>query len=253
MTARIPSFENTGALDRAPISVPEISPAESVVASPKTLEIDGRLRDFVIHALRDLVGRAASAREVEGWVGQLASGASRATLASCLLNSSERRDRWVQRMYQRYLKRPATHDMLRYWSEQLGARRTQEEVLAGILSSPEYLALHGQRHDQFVRALYRDCSAHRPSNEEVDAWVGLIDSACASRMSVAFQFISAEEFRRRTIREWYLNYLEREPDHDAVAYCLEQLKAGISPERVQAEILASREYFNRAIRFAQAS
>ena len=96
------------------------------------------------HALRDLLGRPAREAETEGWVRQLSSGVSRATLATCLLNSGERREQWVTRMYWRFLKRAPTLEMLRYWSDQLSARRSQEEVL-GVLGSPEYLALYGAK------------------------------------------------------------------------------------------------------------
>lgn len=242
MTTGIQTPEIANAADNRPQVVPLPDPQ---VVSP--------VRRYVAHALRDLLGRAAVAAEVEGWTRQLDSGVSRATLASCLLNSTERRDRWVTRMYERFLKRAPNHEMLRYWSEQLASRRSQEEVLSGILSSPEYLEMNGQRHDQFVRALYRDLSSERPSNEDVDAWVGLLDSASASRTCIAHLFVTTDEFRRRMIREWYLNYLDREPDREAIAYSLEQLKIGHSAERVQAEILATREYYQRTLRLSRAS
>jgi hypothetical protein len=209
-----------------------------------------RLQRFVAGAVKDLLGRPAREGEIAAWVAQLSSGVSRTTLATCLLNTPERRERMVRRYYERYLKKPPALDILHYWCDMLPAGRSQEEVLAGILSSPEYVATVGPKNEHYVRALYRDAIGQRPAADEIDSWVGLLDSGSASKTAVAYQFLTGDDFRRRLVREWYLIYLEREPDRDDVEFSVEQLRLGHSAEMVQAKILATKEYFSRAVRKA---
>jgi hypothetical protein len=247
-------------IQNAPIANPLDNRTASVPVSPNGLEFPQiaplseeevallRLEKFVAGATLDLLGRAATPNEIRAWVSQISSGVSRATLATCLLNSPERREKAIRRYYERFLKRPPTLEILHYWCDMLSAGRSQEEVLAGILSSPEYVAQVGPKNEHYVRALYRDAIGSHPTLDEVDSWVGLLDSGSASKSAVAFQFLSGEDFRRRLVREWYLSYLDREPDRDAVEFSVEQLRLGHSAERVQAQILATKEYFSRALR-----
>lgn len=81
-----------------------------------------------------------------------------------------------------------------------------------------------------------------PSEKEVMFWVGNLDKG-QSRLSIAQNFVTSVERRSRIINDLYNAYLGRNVDSGGLAYWLSVWAANNGPEKVQAGIIGSLEYF----------
>lgn len=232
MTFRIPE---------APVNPLSNTPPDSVTQDQGMRLL---LEKFVRGATRDVLGRAATEREVTGWVSQLSGGVSRETLLKCLLHSVEKREQVIRYLHGLIYRRGPSAGQVRFWCDRLQAGASQDEILAQLCTSPEYTAVNGPRNAEFIRSLFRDLLDRRAESTEVDALIGLLDSFVATRREIALDFITSDEFRRKQVRAWFLTYLRREPDMYQIEVALEKLRQGFSIETVQAQIMGGREYFN---------
>ncbi|MGH7136619.1 MAG: DUF4214 domain-containing protein, partial [Pirellulales bacterium] len=87
-----------------------------------------------------LLARPADPQGESYWVGQLAAGVSRETVAYGFADSLERESQRVQGDYEHYLNRSADADGLSYWVGQFAHGLTNEDLIAGFVGSPEYFA-----------------------------------------------------------------------------------------------------------------
>ncbi len=200
------------------------------------------VRKFIMGATLDILGRAATDREVEGWVSQLASGVSRHTVLKCLLNSAEKRAHEIRRLHLTLFRRPASEGQVRFWCDRLRSGISEEQVFAELLTSVEYLAIQGKKHEDFVRALFREVLGRRPQPAEVDACVGLLDGCVASRLDLAMDLLRSDEYRTKCVRSWFRTYLHREPEEFLLDLALDKLRQGFASASVQADIMGGREY-----------
>jgi hypothetical protein len=198
---------------------------------------------FVKAITLDVLGRPASPEAVYDWVHQLLSGASTRTVANCLLHSSEYQQKQIREFYERLLGRSPNEEGLDFWTGLLSAGRTQEEVLSAMLSSAEYFNRSGASNARYVKALFQDVLQRRSSDVEADVWIGLLNSLSASRLCIAFDFLTSEEHRTLMIRNWHWRFLRREPAPDAVIRTVQSMKNGASQAQILADLLSSREYF----------
>jgi photosystem II stability/assembly factor-like uncharacterized protein len=111
----------------------------------QTLFGSGTPDERFVKALYLLVlNRTASSNEVSGWAQLLAQGVSRQQVALAFLNSTEYRQDLVAGFYNKYLGRnkpaqPGSSDPeVNFWVGALNNGATQEQVIAGMLASPEY-------------------------------------------------------------------------------------------------------------------
>jgi len=96
----------------------------------------------------DLLHRANPAdQEVAGWVGALTDGASAAEVATAFASSAERAGGRIFDDYQLLLHRTASADEVKAWLNHAASQGlTNEDVLARLLTSDEYLHAHGQQY-----------------------------------------------------------------------------------------------------------
>lgn len=203
------------------------------------------LEKFIWGASLDILKRPPTTTEVQDWVNQMFAGASRTTVALCLLNSAERRQSLLRTYYEIFLGRTPTAEGLSFWMELLSSGKKHEDVIAAMLSSHEYLEKNGLTHEAYIRALYRDVYGRKPTDTETNSWVGLLNSHSATKLCVAYNFVVSEEFQKHMVRRWYLEFMCREPDIDGLRYCLGKLREGEPHENIIASLLASSEYFTR--------
>lgn len=215
---------------------------------PSLPRLDPRpYRCFVQALFQDVLSRGPSTEIAQDWVNQLVSGSSISTFASCLMHSQERRERWVTAQYEKYLGRTPNGEGLEFWTGLLSSGKRKEDVLAAILGSVEYFHCNGNTNEDFVRSLYTKLLGRRPSDAEVDSWVGLLHSDCATRMGIAHDFLSGDEYRTALITEWFWRYLRRQADVQGLRQWLDRMKAGMNQESAQVGILSTKEYFNSCL------
>lgn len=240
--------------NRPPVQTNSVPPAypqsTPIPGTPlETREPIERTYTAYAHAvIRDLVGRESTPIERQNWVDQLVRGTKPETLPLCLFYSAEYRHLQVRRMFERTFKRPPTWDELQKWSDLVVERRSYESLWTEMLGTEEYLRRNGRSNESYVRALFRDVMDRRPEDQEVEGWRGLLDAFAATKTSLAEQFLQSREYRASMIRRWNEAYLGRGTTHPECAALLVKLEQGHSPEKIQAEILSSPEYFVRRLR-----
>lgn len=109
------------------------------VASPEYYQRAGGTPDaWVRQMYRDILGRSASATEVQHWVGVLARGGSRSGVAMGFLLSTEHLTTVIDGHYRHLLERSIDPTGRAGWVTAIQRGTRVEVVIAGIIASPEY-------------------------------------------------------------------------------------------------------------------
>jgi len=96
---------------------------------------------WVANLYADVLGRTASAGEIQGWVAYLNSGASRAQVASGFLLSTEHLSSVISGYYTKFLHRPVDAGGLQTWVTAIQAGVRHEAIIGAIVASDEYYLL----------------------------------------------------------------------------------------------------------------
>ena len=192
----------------------------------------------------DVLGRQASADELAYWSDQVSHGVTAQQIATTFLTSTEHRSGVINALYQQYLGRQADQAGINYWISVWKSTGGPEAVQAGIIGSAEYYQTAGGTDAAWVTALYQNIL-----NRQVDAaglayWTDYIQTH--SKESVVLGFVTSDEYRLGLIKGWFQIYLGRELDSSGAQYWLNQMKHGKTQEDIQAGILGSDEFRNRA-------
>jgi hypothetical protein len=164
------------------------------------------------------LGRAGSRAELDAW-GALLHGSQgspdqgRAAVAAAVAASPEARSHLVTGWYAAYLGRVPSAIELQGWVNLLRAGASQEDALAGILSSTEFatrvqsLVGPGPADEQYVRGLYRVLLGRDASAAEVAGFTGLLPAV--TRQGLALGFLKSVEFRTAQFEGYYNTLLHR--------------------------------------------
>ncbi|HMC89686.1 MAG TPA: DUF4214 domain-containing protein, partial [Gemmataceae bacterium] len=174
--------------------------------------------------------------------------ANRHQVAVSFVASMEHNATVINGYYQQFLGRSADTAGLQGWLHFLALGGRSKDVLTGILRSDEYFARNGSTNDTFVKALYHDLLGRTASAPEVAGWVQALGTL--SRAAVIGGFVNSDEYRSDLLGGWYQAYLGRGLDAGGQAGWLAQMRAGMSWEEVQANILTSGEFQARVSNLA---
>jgi hypothetical protein len=127
---------------------------------------------------QDLLGRAPSDSEVQGWVDALNHGVSPSTVAYGFAASPEREGQRVQANYRTYLGRPAEPQEVAPWVAAFTAGQTSnEDMEAGFTASVEYyndpMKGRGTNAD-WVASVYQDVLHRAATPDEINSWAGTL-------------------------------------------------------------------------------
>jgi hypothetical protein len=110
-----------------------------ILGSPEFFSDSGSTNSgFVSAVYEGLLGRAADAPGLAAWSADLANGTSRSAVAYDIDISNESRTNSVTFFYQYFLNRAADSSGLSTWVSALNSGATDEQVIAGIVGSPEF-------------------------------------------------------------------------------------------------------------------
>jgi hypothetical protein len=178
---------------------------------------------FVQVLYLDALGRAGTLAEVDSWANLLDNQSwSRVGVAAGIEGSPEARDRLVTTWYQSYLGRPAQNGEELGWVDLLFQGQSEEQVLGGILGSPEFfaraqgLAPSGTPSERYVRALYQALLGRAASAAEVAGWEAMLGALGAQ--GVAVDFLFSREFRADQFEGHYNALLHRPDDPAGLAF-----------------------------------
>lgn len=221
------------------------SDGSSMAAQAATVTVESLDFRWVSNLYVDILGRAAGATsdaEINYWVGQLASGATRPQIANDFLTSAEYFTQLVNGYFEQFLQRAADPVALAYFVGELEAGVTSYTVEAQILNSDEFMTRSGSVNG-FVSNLYNDLLNRLPSDSEFSYWVGQMNNGL-SAASVIAQFLGSSEYFAIQINSLYEQFLNRAADPAAMTYWLAQFHNGATPQTLEAVLASSAEFYN---------
>ena len=188
------------------------------------------------------------------WTGLLQTGAaSLGTVARGIFESTERLDPIIAGYYRTFLSREPEAQGLGEWRERWQREGSPENIISGILSSPESYAKAGGTDTGWVTEVYRRLLNREPEAEGLRYWTGQL-AAGRSQADVVLGFITSDENRRNLARTWYQQYLGRaatQIEIDSVVSKMTDrplpngtLVKGQTQRDIQIFIIDSQEYLN---------
>jgi hypothetical protein len=146
-------------------------------------------------------GDTANPADAGNWINALNSAMlTQAQVASAISRSPESLGVLVDSLFTRILSRASDPGGRAGFVDLLGHGGTIEQVVATMVSSPEYAALTGSD-GAFVQSVYNRLLGRVASNSEVSLWLGLLPSL--GRTGMATTILSSGEFRVGAIAMLY--------------------------------------------------
>jgi hypothetical protein len=201
--------------------------------------------DYIASLYHDVLQRTPTSTELQVWAQPLASGITRSQVASILINSPEHRAQVITEDYTKYLGRAPEPAAISAWQGFLAMGGRDEDMLAGILSSPEYFLRHGGTIDGFVGGLYQDLFSRTAMPSELAAWRPV---AATSWTAVVRAFAGSWEFKASQVNQYYQDFLGRPADAGSLNAWTGALVAGFTQEQVEIALAGSEEYFENHLR-----
>jgi hypothetical protein len=199
---------------------------------------------FVQDLYNDFLGRNGAPSEWNGWVSVLPI-LGPAGLAYDIIHSPEALTHAVDGFYVKFLGRQAVGGEEAGWVAALQNGATEEQVMAGILSSPEFAAranalIGGANADaNYIQALYQLLLHRTASTAEVNVWLGALPNG---RAAVALGFLGSAEYRGDVVTQLYGTLLDR-PMAPAAAEVAAWVNFGLDLLAMEAAFASSPEYF----------
>ncbi len=163
--------------------------------------------------------------------------------AKLFIHSPEARADFVQQAYLVYLHRPAEQNGLDFWSAQLAAGFTDEQLEAQFIGSSEYIFSHGGTGSGWVTGMYQDLLGRAPDSNGLNFWVGQFNAG-VSPVVIALGFAASQEREANVLSAAYQTYLGRAIDTGAMTAWLNAFAHGTSNEDIVAALVGSQEYYN---------
>src|SRR5581483_4528057 len=121
-----------------------------------------------------------------------------------------------------------------------------ERILSAALTSQEFYRRSGNKDEAWVRRLYACLLGQEAAPAGMEQRIRkLFSDDRAYRQAVMDQLLSSTEYRMHRFGSFYTDYLGRVPSEVELGYWLGTLQRGSTLESIQADFLASEEYFNR--------
>lgn len=216
---------------------------------------------YVNNLYLKLLNRPAELLGLDYFVGQLDGGATRVSVVGQITRALEYRQDVVDHIYLHYLHRTVFGDTtgLIFGVNLLNAGKTQEQVAAAVLGSPEYFALNGSTNIGFLNALYQDTLQRANGGDGTAAFLSFLDSG-GRRDQAAQAVLGSQEYFTNLVNfpagngtiggglpyGYYQLFLGRNAESTQVvqAYVV-QFLSGLTDEAVIAQFLGSQEFFNK--------
>lgn len=211
-----------------------------------TQQFQQAVGNWVTNLYQDVLHRTPVSSEVQYWAQQVTAGnVSRGQVAAAIANSDEANGGVIAGYYHQYLgaNRAVDPGGMTYWLGVLHHGGRLEDVLAGILNSPEYYLVHGNNPTGFVDALYHDLLGRSADANGETYWVGQAKTRDAA--AVIHDFVFTPEYRKGLVDAWYQDYFHRPADTGGESYFTSLLNQGLTQQQIETTLLAAADYFQR--------
>jgi hypothetical protein len=225
----------------------------AVLASQENFyRVGNTSQNWLTSIYNQLLGRTADAGGLNYNLTNLINGyqPQRAAAAFALTHSFEYKARLVTGYYLTYLHRAGTPGEITAQVNAMLAGRTDEQVIASIVSSTEYFqGLAGGKFDQWLDHIYLDLLG-RQRDLGSNAFLNALNTGALTLNQVALAILTSPEYRRSLIANFYNTYLHRNkpvppPATDGeINFWVNEMAAGLSDEDVLTVFLQSPDYYN---------
>ncbi|HEV3342390.1 MAG TPA: DUF4214 domain-containing protein, partial [Pirellulales bacterium] len=194
--------------------------------------------------------RSADLAGLEYWTNLIMQGQPYGIIAQGIFDSDERLMPIVTRYYEQFLLRTPDQQGLMYWVGIWQHDGGPENVVAGMISSPEFFAQAGLQHptdspnQAWVRTLYERLLNREPDTQGLDFWTNKLNTGAMTRPQVVLGFETSPEAYGNDVTSFYQLYLNRNPSPAEQATYVNQLLNGSTQAAVQIEIINTTEYQN---------
>jgi hypothetical protein len=138
----------------------------------------GTDQTWVTSMYHDLLGRTPADWEVNAWLQAMNGGMTRNAVAYGFAASPEREGIVVRNDYQNFLGRQASDQEVAGWVAVLeNHTATNEQVVAGFVSSSEYFGNHYANAADWLFSAYHDILGRLPDPVGYNAWLGYLQSS----------------------------------------------------------------------------
>ncbi|HJT31131.1 MAG TPA: DUF4214 domain-containing protein [Pirellulales bacterium] len=216
----------------------------TTLSSPATVTLISPQANIVDKLYHQVLGRAADDAGLQYWTGQIMQGQQYGIIAQGIFESDERLTPIISRYYQQFLLRNAEPSGVAYWMSIWRRDGGPENVVAGMISSPEFFGEAGNTNSGWVQALYERLLNRPADTQGLQYWTGKLDSGAMTRAQVVLGFELSHENFVNTVAGFYQQYLNRQPTADESAKYVAQLASGVSQAQVQIELINTDEYRN---------
>jgi hypothetical protein len=201
---------------------------------------------FVARVYLDLLQRPVDPSGLAFFASRLDQGTPRVQVVREITSSPEYRAKLVQTLYRELLGRGTDPGGLETHVGFLARGGTIDQLKVSILSSPEYLARAGGTIDAFLAALYRDVLRRAVDPAGALAHGGFLARGGA-RAVVCDIVLNSREAAQNLVQDIYRRFLRRFAEESGLNGWIGAKFAGLREEEIISQVIASGEYFARAV------
>ncbi|HVA47458.1 MAG TPA: DUF4214 domain-containing protein [Pirellulales bacterium] len=220
------------------------------VSNVATVTITSEQAAIVDKLYQQVLGRAPDAGGLAYWTQQVGAGQPYGTVAQGIFESDERLDPIIEGYYQQFLLRPADTAGLAYWDQVWKDSGGPEQVISGMISSPEfYASAAAARPDlssnaAWVTALYQRLLNREPDSGGLQYWTNNLSSGQMTLVDVVNGFEYGTENFQNLTTHFFQQYLGRNPTAAELAGYVQQFEQGATDADIQIELINLPEYRN---------
>jgi O-antigen biosynthesis protein len=223
-------------------------------------------KEFVHRLYQDALGRSPDPEGLQHWLEAPARGVNLGALVASLATSEEcvarHRRKLIQSLYQTAFGRFPDENRL---VNALQGGETLEKLATSIVSSPEFESLRGLNGEltpEYVKSLYKNGLGREPGQSEMQAWFAengasldreraIVAVATSSEALAQIEKLRQREDNARPlplqdipmlVHSFYKTAFGRLADPRALASGVQQIEAGMSPERFADVLVHSAEF-----------
>jgi uncharacterized repeat protein (TIGR01451 family) len=241
---RLDALAGGASFQAVPLTVSVAANAPTTFINTATVSGGGEL-NISNDAVADVAGGQSPHRRGDTTSGSpaLSTSAVLDNVANALTHSDEFFTNLLTQDYMQLLHRTPSAAEVASWVSQLKSGLSEEQMLAGFTSSPEYYLQAGGTDQGWLDALYHDVLGRSADAAGEANWLQALASG-ASRFNVALAVATSLEHESILIAADYQRYLSRSASAAEVASWVNSLQHGLSDEQVAAAFVASDEFFS---------
>lgn len=224
-----------------PKNIPVISKTQLLTNDPNGVSDAKTQADakFINVVYTTILGRAAEANGLAGWLLYLRSGGSRANFVDLIWYSDEHRGRQVDALVRQIVGVGASPEAIAYYQNAFRRGWTELEVTADIY---RYAATQTNGFNPWLDNVFSHVIGGAPTQQDYDYYSGLQ----INPYDVARLVLARNEARAAVVTQIYAQLLGRAPGDAEIQAWSAQFQAGFSYGSFVTAVMKSQEFANRA-------